>query len=44
MGVVPTFHGYKTVRWDANSFSSGIYFYRIEAGDFTNARKMILLR
>jgi len=36
--------GYKTVRWDAGSFSSGIYFYRISAGDFTSTRKMVLLR
>ncbi len=36
--------GYKAVKWDADSFSSGIYFYRIEAGNFTKARKMILLK
>ena len=36
--------GYKTVRWDAGSLSSGIYFYRFKAGEFTKARKMILLR
>ena len=36
--------GYKTVRWDASSLSSGIYFYRIEAGDFTETKKMILLK
>jgi len=36
--------GYKTARWDAGSFSSGIYFYRLQAGDFVQTRKMILLR
>ncbi len=36
--------GYKTARWDASSFSSGIYFYRLKAGDFTKTRKMILLK
>jgi len=36
--------GYKSVRWDAGSFSSGIYFYRLKAGDFTKTRKMILLK
>ena len=36
--------GHKTVRWDASSFASGIYFYRLKAGDFVYARKMILLK
>ena len=36
--------GYKTARWDASSFSSGIYFYRFQAGDFVQTRKMVLIR
>jgi len=36
--------GYKTVKWDANSLSSGIYFYRLQAGDFVQTRKMVLIR
>lgn len=36
--------GYYEVEWDANSFSSGVYFYKIEAGDFVQTKKMILLK
>jgi len=36
--------GYKTATWDAGSFSSGIYFYRLQAGDFVQTRKMVLLK
>ncbi len=40
--------GYKTVRWEASSLPSGIYFYRLEVkGDrlkVSKARKMILLK
>ncbi len=36
--------GYKTVRWDAGSFSSGIYFYRLQAGSYTEIKKMVLMK
>jgi len=36
--------GYKTARWDAGSLSSGIYFYRLRAGNFVQTRKMVLIR
>jgi hypothetical protein len=36
--------GQHQVVWDALDHSSGIYFYRIEAGDYTETRKMILLK
>jgi len=36
--------GYKSVRWDASSFSSGIYFYRLKAGGFVQTREMVRLK
>ena len=36
--------GVYTIKFNASNLSSGIYFYRIEAGSFTDSRKMILLR
>lgn len=36
--------GYHTVNWDASGFSSGIYFYRLRAGDFVETKKMVLMK
>ncbi len=41
--------GYHSVRWDGRNglgkdVSSGIYFYKLQAGDYTSVRKMILLK
>jgi hypothetical protein len=36
--------GQYRVIWDASNHSSGIYFYRIKAGDYTETKKMILLK
>lgn len=36
--------GRHTVTFDGSSLSSGIYFYRLDAGDFTDTKKMILMK
>jgi hypothetical protein len=36
--------GYHQVEWDASGYASGVYYYRIEAGDFQQVRKMVLLK
>jgi hypothetical protein len=36
--------GNYTVLWNGEGKSSGLYFYRIDAGEFSAARKMLLLR
>lgn len=30
--------------WNAAAFPSGVYFYRIQAGDFSETKRMILVR
>lgn len=36
--------GYYSVSWDASAHPSGVYFYRIQAGDFTETRKCLLIK
>ena len=36
--------GSHQVEWNAKSFSSGIYFYRIQAGNFTSTKEMLLIK
>jgi hypothetical protein len=36
--------GYHTVTWNASNVASGVYFYRIEANDFTSTKRMILMK
>jgi hypothetical protein len=36
--------GYYEVKFDASHVASGVYFYRLEAGDYTATKKLLLLR
>jgi len=36
--------GFYSVEWNASNIASGIYFYRIQAGDLIQTKKLILLR
>jgi hypothetical protein len=36
--------GYHQIIWDAGDKSSGMYFYRIQAGEYTEMKKMVLLK
>jgi len=41
--------GYKRVEWDSKNdggeeIASGVYFYRIKAGEFTQSKKMVILK
>ncbi len=36
--------GTHKITWDAGFFGSGLYFYKISAGNFVKANKMILLK
>lgn len=36
--------GQYKVEWNASQFSSGVYFYKLTAGDFSEVKKMILIK
>ncbi len=36
--------GYKSVQFNGSGFSSGVYFYRLEAGGFVASKKLLLLK
>jgi hypothetical protein len=36
--------GYHEVKFDGSGLSSGVYFYRIQAGSFVQTRKLLLIR
>lgn len=36
--------GYYSVKWNAEEVSSGIYFYRIDAGEFSSVKKCLVVK
>ena len=36
--------GYYEIDWNAANNSSGVYFYSIQAGDFVETKKMVLMK
>ena len=36
--------GSYTVEWNASKISSGVYFYKLQAGDFMNVKRMVLIK
>jgi hypothetical protein len=40
----PQESGYHEVKVDASSLASGVYLYRLQAGQFVETRKLLLLR
>ena len=41
-GSIPA--GFHEVYWDASGFSSGLYIYRLTAGNYVKTRKMVLIK
>jgi flagellar hook assembly protein FlgD len=36
--------GYFSVQFNASNLSSGVYFYKMQAGEFLNVKKMVLVK
>lgn len=36
--------GSYSVDWDATNYPSGVYFYRLESGDFSESKRMVLVK
>jgi flagellar hook assembly protein FlgD len=36
--------GSYSIDWNASEYSSGIYFYRLNAGDYSAVKKMVLMK
>ncbi|MCZ6901116.1 MAG: T9SS type A sorting domain-containing protein [Bacteroidetes bacterium] len=42
--IVHQIEGTHSVTSNASNVSSGVYFYRLQAGDFIQTKKMVLLK
>jgi hypothetical protein len=36
--------GHYTRQWNASAFASGVYFYRLQAGTYSETKKLLLLK
>lgn len=36
--------GYRSVVWNGKNLATGVYFYRIKAGDFSDVKRMVILK
>jgi len=36
--------GQHTVKWDGSNYPSGLYFYKLTSGGYTETKKLILLK
>ncbi|MCI0715416.1 MAG: T9SS type A sorting domain-containing protein [Chlorobi bacterium] len=36
--------GIHEIRWDASNYPSGVYFYKLSTGDYSDTKKMILIK
>ncbi len=36
--------GFKSITWDAGTLPTGIYYYKLQAGNFTETKKLILMK
>lgn len=40
----PLDQGYRSVQWDARGAASGVYFYQLQAGNFNQIRKILIVK
>ena len=36
--------GYHSITWDATNYSTGLYFVRMESSEFTQTKKIVLIK
>jgi len=36
--------GYYSIIFEGSNFASGVYFYKLEAGSFSDVKKMVLIK